>query len=360
MFFLGVGVAIVGATARMVGLDPAEIGYLIAVQNVGFGLAVFVAGRLSDRLRKASVLPVGLLLSAVAFLLLYRSESLAVNLAVVAMLGAGMGVAEAVTDAWLLELHERNESRLITINHLAVSVGSVIITLYLMALRLDWRLSLTQIALALAILAVLVAFLRGGAVSSSPDSPGSLRSMVTDRGLVLLIVAAMGTVGIEAGSAGVLTTVAMELRGLSLDGAQALLALYLVGLAGGRVIVGAIGDRWRPETILIASAALTLGSAIVVYALPVNGTPFIVAVGVLGIAAGPLLPLIIAAAGLRYRLQAGSAMGIVKVAIPVGGILIPGIAGVVADAASFQRSLVVFPIAALLILCSALVIARSP
>jgi hypothetical protein len=82
MFFLGVGVAIVGATARMVGLAPSQIGYLVAAQNVGFGIAVIVAGTMSDIYRKPVILTVGLAMLGLSFFLLYRSEVFAANLAI--------------------------------------------------------------------------------------------------------------------------------------------------------------------------------------------------------------------------------------------------------------------------------------
>ncbi|MFW6291403.1 MAG: MFS transporter, partial [Spirochaetota bacterium] len=176
MFFLGVGVAIVGATARAVGLTPSQIGYLIAAQNVGFGIAVLVGGVLADRYRKPVILAVGLVMLGASFALLYRSPLFVVNLAIMLLMGLGMGSVEAVTDAWLLELHTRNESRLVTINHFFVSVGSVVITLYLMAMQLDWERSLAQVAVVLGVLAILVAFLRpSGTEEADVIAPGESR-----------------------------------------------------------------------------------------------------------------------------------------------------------------------------------------
>ena len=355
MFFLGVGVAIVGATARAVGLAPSQIGYLIAAQNVGFGVSVVVSGALADRFRKPLILTVGLIMLGLSFATLYRSDSFAANLGVMLLMGGGMGVAEAVTDAWLLEMHERNESRLVTINHLAVSVGSVVITLYLMALKLDWETSLGRIAVLLGLLAVLVAFLRpAGHVSRRGSGGGDIRKLSTDPGIVLLALAAMGTVGVEIGSAGVITTFAVQLRGVDPDTAQLLLALYLISLAAGRVVMGVVGSRGRPGRMVVGAAAAAFLSSVVLYLVPLPAQIVPVPLFVLGLTAGPLLPLTIAAAGLRYRHLAGTAMGMVKVAIPVGGIAIPGLVGLLSDTVSFPLALGVFPLAALLVLVSAI------
>ena len=355
MFFLGVGVAIVGATARAVGLAPAQIGYLVAAQNVGFGLAVVIAGALSDVYRKPIILTVGLVMLGLAFGLLYRSEIFAVNLAVMVVMGGGMGVAEAVTDAWLLEMHTRNESRLVTVNHLAVSVGSVVITLYLMALELDWQASLSQVAVVLGALAALTAFLRPPGHEAAATAAGkAVRELSTDAGIVLLMLCAVGTVGLEAGSAGVITTFVVEMRGADTESAQYMLALFLVGLAAGRVVMGAIGGRGRPARLVAASALATLVVAILFYLVPLPLPAVAAAAFVLGMTVGPLLPLIIATAGLRFRHIAGTAMGMVKFAIPVGGIVIPGVIGLLSDTLSFRIALYVFPAAALLVLVATL------
>ncbi|MCQ3979798.1 MAG: hypothetical protein DPW09_40795, partial [Anaerolineae bacterium] len=94
MFFLGVGASIIGAAAQNIGLSPAQIGLLIAVQNVGFMLSVFVAGTLADSYEKPKILLVGSLMLAVSFFTFFLSELFWVNLLLMLLFGAGMGVYE--------------------------------------------------------------------------------------------------------------------------------------------------------------------------------------------------------------------------------------------------------------------------
>jgi MFS family permease len=68
MFFLGVGGALIGSAARDIGLTAAQIGVLIAVQNLGFMLSVGVAGALADARPKPKLLLAGSLVLAFAFL----------------------------------------------------------------------------------------------------------------------------------------------------------------------------------------------------------------------------------------------------------------------------------------------------
>ena len=68
MLFLGVGYSLVGAAARNIGVTPAQIGLLLAAQNVGFGVAVAIAGALSDTQPKPRILLIGSILLAAGLL----------------------------------------------------------------------------------------------------------------------------------------------------------------------------------------------------------------------------------------------------------------------------------------------------
>ena len=67
-----------------------------------------------------------------------------------------------------------------------------------------------------------------------------------------------------------------------------------------------------------------------------------------GLAMSALLPLMITLAGQAYPDMAGTVTGSIKVAIPIGGIVLPFVMSLVANAATLQRALLVFPLALLL------------
>lgn len=350
MLFLGVGVAIVGATAQAVGLTASQIGYLIAAQNVGFGIAVVVGGALSDLYRKSAILAAGLLALGASFGLLYRSKSFAVNLGVMLLMGGGMGAVEAVTDAMLLDMHTRNESRYVTVNHFFVSFGMVGITIYLMVLELDWSVSLTQVAVAIAALVALVVFLRPPGHRRASSGKQIMRELTADGGILMLFLAGAGAIGLGAGATGVITTYATQVRSMSAESAQIALALFLVGMAGGRMLFGLLPRHNRPAGIAMGASAGALTASVLVFLVPMPAFLLTAFAIVLGLCVAPLLPLTIANAGLRYRHVAGSAMGMVKLAIPVGGIVFPGLLGLVSDVVSFEAALYLLPLSALLFL----------
>ena len=67
-----------------------------------------------------------------------------------------------------------------------------------------------------------------------------------------------------------------------------------------------------------------------------------------GVTISIIFPLIITLTGLKYPNYSGTALGILKLGIPVGGIVLPFLISVLAGAVSFQASLILFPLFALI------------
>ena len=62
-----------------------------------------------------------------------------------------------------------------------------------------------------------------------------------------------------------------------------------------------------------------------------------------GLGVSSLLPFLITITGSLYREMSGTALGIVKLAVPIGGIVIPLIVSILTREASFQVALGIFP-----------------
>jgi fucose permease len=80
-----------------------------------------------------------------------------------------------------------------------------------------------------------------------------------------------------------------------------------------------------------------------------------------GLAISALLPLMITLAGQAYPHMAGTVIGSIKVAIPIGGIVVPLLVSLLSRSIPFERTLIVFPLvllAAFLVLL--LAFRRSP
>lgn len=346
MFFLGVGAAIIGAAARNIGLTPTEIGLLMAVQNLGFMVAVVLSGALADTSDKTNILFVGSAVLAAAFATFYLNDSFGLNLVIMFFIGTGVGTYEGVTDAMLLDIHDRKENLFINVNHFFVTFGSLMITLYLIFLQMNWRLSLTQSGIlvgALALFYLLAGLERSGHAEEKLGK--RLGFLLREPRVIILFAATICAVGTELGTVGIMTTYLMEFSGLNQVTSKIGLLIFLTGVASGRLMVGFFS---RNEQIPLLILLLFGGAALFLSALFFLdlGTAVYVLIYFSGMTISALLPLIITLAGISYPAHAGTVLGVIKIAIPIGGTLVPFLLSVLAGHGSFRLSLLLFPVAA--------------
>jgi MFS family permease len=348
MFFLGVGTTLVGAAARNIGLTPYQIGLMLAVQNIGFVFAVLFSGGLADTYSKPKILFTGSLILAAAFLTFYLSSLFWINLLIMLFIGIGIGVYEGVTDAMLLEIHTGRENLHISINHFFVTFGSIMITVYLIFLQMNWRASVIQAGTVVFLLAILYALIR--LEKRKMQTSGylqRLKVLTKDKVVIVLFICTVMAVGVEAGTGGILTTYLMELRGFSQTTSKIGLLTFLGGIASGRVVLGFYAQKERLSQYLLVlfAGSIVIFSALYLFDL---GWFTYLAAFLAGVSVSALLPMMLTMAGLLYKDVAGTVLGTIKVAIAVGGILLPFIMSLVSRIASFQLSLLVFPLAFLI------------
>jgi len=164
---------------------------------------------------------------------------------------------------------------------------------------------------------------------------------------VFMLLAIFG-VGIELGLTGLLPGFLRSLRGYDLVPSNVGLVLFLGGIAAGRLLLGLLTGRVRLLLMIqwLFAAAAVCSSVLFFVQLPPAFT--YAALILTGAGVSSLLPLIITLTGTLYRDMSGTALGIVKIAIPVGGIVVPFIVSLVSRFASFQAALGIFPLLALL------------
>jgi fucose permease len=291
---------------------------------------------------------VGSLVLGVSFLTFYLLSPLFwLNLIIMFLIGVGIGVYEGATDAMLFDLHEDRAPFYININHLFVTIGSALIAIYLMFLQMNWRLSVVQSGVAVLCLAV---FFAAVALPPSkwkqPSYRERMRILASSRLVALLFMATVLAVGAELGTVGILSTFLADLRGFPETASKMGLVVFLAGMAIGRLVIGTLAAVDRiPRTI---TALFGLASALlaVLYFVPLGVLTYVV-IFLAGFAMSALLPLMLSYAGSRFREMSGTVMGTVKVAIPIGGALLPFVMSLMTRAFSFQASLLVYPLAML-------------
>ena len=253
MFFLGVAASLIGAAARNIGLSPYQIGLMITAQNIGFMLAVLVSGALADTYAKSKILFTGSMILAISFFVFYLTKHFMLNLIIMAFIGIGIGTYEGVTDAMLLEIHPKRESLHINVNHFFVTLGSIIITLYLIFLQMEWRAAITQSGIVVLILALIYSQISLAKRKSAAESYlQRLRVLTREKIVVVLFIATIIVVGCEAATIGILTTFLMDLRGFDQISSKIGLITFLVGMASGRLLIGFFTPKRQIKNLIQA------------------------------------------------------------------------------------------------------------
>jgi MFS family permease len=348
MFFLGVSASLVGAAARNIGLSPYQIGLLIAAQQVGFVLSVFISGTLSDTYEKPRILLVGSLILGFSFLTFYQSGLFAINLFIMFLIGVGIGTYEGVADAMLLDIYSERQGLHINVNHFFVTFGSIVITLYLIFLQMNWRHSVIQSGIVVLLLAAFFALAklenkhgRGGGYLKR------FQALASERSLLVLFLATILAVGVEVGSIGILTTFLVELRDFSLVTSKVGLIVFLSGMAGGRLLLGFFTHKGQLAQFILTLCGLSFLFFSALYFWDIGRLTYLVIL-LAGVSLSAILPLIITLAGSLYPEMSGTVIAIIKVAVGLGGIVLPFFMSLVAKSASFQASLLLFPLVLLL------------
>ncbi len=348
MLLLGVAATLIGAAARNIGLSPYEISLMIMIQNLGFMVSVMISGAMADTYSKPRILMIGSLVLSAAFLTFYSTETFNINLVIMFMIGAGIGTYEGVTDAMLIDIHPQRESMHININHFFVTFGSIVITVYLIFLQMNWRNAVVQAGIVVLGLALLFALIKLSPKRSTVEPYlERMRILTRDKLVVVFFIATALVVGIEGGTIGILTTYLMDLRSFTQVTSKIGLVVFLSGMAIGRIIIGIYAPQEKINQILLTM----FGFSVAVYSVLFFFDLKILTYGVVflaGLSISALLPLMLAKAGLIYHEMAGTVLGSIKVAIPIGGILLPFVLSILIRNLSFGVSLFIFPLSLLI------------
>jgi fucose permease len=344
MFFLGVGTAIIGAASRNIGLSPDQIGLLLASQNIGFVLSVITVGSLADSADKAKLLSMASLIIAVSFFFFYLKESFILNLGIMLIIGIGIGGYEGASDAMLLDIHARRESLFISVNHFFVTFGELMITIYLIFLQMDWRKSMVQSAVIVLILTLFFGISRVTPRRVGIDSfRNRMAFLVKQRPVLVLFLMASCAVGIELALIGIITSLLMDLHGFDQVTSKLGLVGFLAGIAAGRLVLGILARKSQLCGYILALFTLTTG----ILSFLLLTSPGVIMMYILLIVSGAtisvIFPLIITLTGLRYPEMSGTVMGIIKLGIPAGGIVVPFMLSLLVRATSFEAALMLFP-----------------
>jgi fucose permease len=134
----------------------------------------------------------------------------------------------------------------------------------------------------------------------------------------------------------------MEVRDFNQVTSKIGLIIFLSGIGTGRILVGIFTKKEQILRNIMLLFALSTIFGIGAYFTDAGNLTYVI-VYFTGIATSSMLPLIITLAGLTYKDMSGTVLGIIKIAIAIGGILIPFLFSMISRYVSLKAALGLFP-----------------
>jgi fucose permease len=130
-------------------------------------------------------------------------------------------------------------------------------------------------------------------------------------------------VGVSSWTVRFLVDVPLETATLALSG-------FWAGLALGRVVTAAWGDRYS-HSLLAAGSSVIAGVAVILAVATAPSPLAIAAIAVAGFASGPIFPLILTIGSELNRERAAAVAGTLTAAAVAGGVIYPPLVGLVSE-----------------------------
>lgn len=360
------------------GLSNAQLGVAVAAMPFGALLAGLTAGALIARFRSSRVASFGMAAIAAGVVLVAFAPSWGLFAAAMFLVGAADAVVDVAQNAHGLRVQRRYGRSILNSFHALWSVGAVAGGIMgsaaagiAMPLALHLGLSsLLSVVIAVSVHPLLLPGPEGTERDGDTERAGDDADRPAPRrpwaGPGLRTALLLGVFGVIANSGTVVedsgaTWAAVYLQGLG--AAAAVAGLGFVALQGcqfvGRLVGDRMVDRFGQRAVARAGGALVLvgmGSALAFPSVPTTVAGF----GAAGFGVATLVPAAMTAADRLPGLAPGTGLTVVTWLMRVGFLASPPVVGVIADATELRVGLLVVPLAGLVVLLVAGVLAPRP
>jgi len=312
------------------GQTDAGMGAYFLATALAYATGSLVGGRLIRVLGARLILPSAALLMAAGLLAQGFTGTWPVFALAGIVVSAGASTADVGINALVLDLFPHARGRALNLLHVAYGVGALcapLLVAFLVGAGVPWSLVLTGTGVAVLIAAAALA-------ATVPADPVKIET-ARDRGdgvtgtrrlprFLLVMAVAVGCY--VAAEAGVSDWLVRYLHTLPFTLASTALTLFWGGIAAGRLVFARIGNRLEPQvtaSVLAMAGAVLLAVAVLVPVSSVSPILF----GAVGLAFGPIFPLIVAAAGGRMPGRSATVTGTLIFAAVVGAVIYPPAVG---------------------------------
>lgn len=307
------------------GQADAGMGAYYLATALAYGVGALFGGRFIRRFGAHLILPSAAALMAAGLLI----QGFTGAWVVFALAGVFTSIGASSTDvgiqALVLDLFPHSRGRALNLLHVAYGVGALMAPLLLaalVALGVPWQWLMTGSGVTMAVAAV------GLALTVPPDpvlhvsSQDGEAAVRTRRLPLFLLVMAVSISCYVAAEAGVSDWLVRYLEALPITQASLALTLFWAGIAVGRLVFARIGNRLDPQRSAVVLAVAGGALLTVALMLPISpASPFLF--GAVGLAFGPIFPLMVAAAGARMPGESATVTGTLVFAAVVGAVVYP-------------------------------------
>lgn len=317
------------------GRPLADLGVLLAIGTGGYFVAGLVAGRLTRWLGIGNLLTATMALGTVSLVGYGIAQSWPALL--LSSIGVGFtgGLIDSVINAYVALNHGTRTMNLLHASFGIGATGGPILVASTLARGLSWRTAYLVLAGAELALLVTVAIVR----DRWPDAPHGASVGVVDVDAAGSVAGLLGLfflyVGLELAIGQWAYSLLTEGRGSSEFVAGLWVAAYWGGLTGGRLLLGALGDRIGGRTTLHLSMAGTVLGCLILWLDPAGmgalGLPLA------GLSLAGIFPTLVALTPSWVGTEkAPAVIGYQVAAASVGAALLPWIAGMFIDSAGLE------------------------
>jgi fucose permease len=318
----------------------AGLGFYYFVLAVVYAVGSFGGGLLTERIGRRVVLSGAAILMAVGLALEAVAPSWLLFVAASIPLGIGSGAVDAGMNGLVLAISRHRPAGSMNALHVFFSVGALaspFVVGRLVATGVPWQDVLLATAAVAASIGLLLA--RQGIPSGRPlaRDPVAARSTVGPaprtqdvRSALPLIALAISIAAYVASEIGVSSWLVRFLASASVETATTALAIFWGGLTVGRLLSIRVADR-LPPVVFAAVCSIAAAVALAAAVLVPDPTVSIALFALLGLAYGPVYPLIMTVAGALYPRRLAAVTGILGGSAVIGSVVYPPLMGLLSE-----------------------------
>jgi fucose permease len=321
------------------GQTDAGMGAYFLATALSYAAGSLFGGRLIRVLGARVILPSATLLMAAGLLAQGFTGTWLVFALAGIVVSLGASTADVGINALVLDRFPHARGRALNLLHVAYSVGALsapLLIAFVIGAGVPWPWVMTGTGVMLAVAtAALAATVPAEPVRIEPSRDRDDGVRGTRRLPRFLLVMAVAVGCYVAAEAGVSDWLVRYLETLPFTLASTALTLFWCGIAAGRLVFARIGNRLEPlatASMLGLAGAGLLAVAVLVPVSPVSPLLF----GAVGLAFGPIFPLIVAAAGARMPGRSSTVTGTLIFAAVVGAVIYPPAVGLMSVTVGLQ------------------------